>query len=1290
MATSKRASVNYWRGRSHRYTVGNLREDSQISQAHGSETAERVQPLIFALDLSYRIFDIQRVSALCNGTFQNLQVLILAGSCLSPKMLAKVLREGACLQKLDVSDCGLPYLPDSQVWSGLTCLTLLFMHRNNFTSWEDVEAPLAAKGLQWLTLFESPVVSQPDVRGFIIRRCPKLLAVDLCAVTDDERICYACPFPWTSRALLPPTKRKRADGWRLHGSVMPTERSTESSETGHGRRATRIVSRVRLGRFSAASHSSERVLPVKSNATSAFAARAAAVAAGETEASAAKHARKEQDSLMEECAQQVAMLRDRSAYCSAACAIQTAFRAYYARQEAAAQSRLWIGTVTAVQKHGRSWLGKKKLVTHLQELLAESNDLDLLLSAKEMLTIRANKLVENSVRRWVQQRKDRRKTREAATHLGRYFRGFMARNIVLGKYLELNRYRHVYFPAAYSWEFRVLLNMARQQNQMSLLPADYEFERADIIGVRIPQVEELPPRNGTLTKIINFRNNCLLRPSRGGAFLQHAWDGPFHKIIDHDAPERIKQAYRKIKRRAANVDNRCRKAFLKSCVPGPHPIQCVRGNTVFEEKCQGAQVGFTLQKLLNCPEESWASGQETGSILASLLLRHFIQQAKHLAAPPQSRLGASGAGNMDSGYGAVKDEETNLKVYRDTIWLAQPMLRYSCDSPQLAHTLLSMVTQFPGTGGDMPLIRQVPFIAEKSVKEACAAACIQATYRAYRTRKTLPCSVFVAAVLRRATICIQRAWRWSLLKRRMELLTAALKYVDGITTDSLYIEERLYKSLNLINCVDRYAPLIHEHNLALGYSTIPNEVVLVRSDLRGQESMRDRYLHHHEKTRDKPQIIIPADDPRQEAERLRSVRGGFPDWMWKGTGIHEPGLPTMQESGPEDPSLVNVCGLQGLLLQDIGEPQESQYVTQVLPTIQHAAELAKMNNDKSKKALIASAGTFRFVPLKFANLAQAKRRALALFLGTFSARHRVAVPLLQRHALMRPSVCHEALRLWGIYGLTWQAGDRTALFQLRKRYMSSENTLVSICGSDSWRNVGRKDIEEAEEKKKPAKPAGPPGKKPRRTKKEKAKPSGEEYVVPYSRNQSMVVGAFFSPSRVQGITPRDLHRELSNALLQPPSPIMSPLATPRASTSLGASQSSMKAASPGSLASLATTASPRSLAGALPNLDEKFASLRRGTPSVAQLKQFGHEHQHLRGRQTEGNLIDVDVDHLDQYKQTSDRRGTAGVKALANLFHSHDRRHSAHLAEHRRIAMTGNNVRKVVTRQATQTMSSAH
>merc|ERR1712039_522039 len=98
-----------------------------------------------------------------------------------------------------------------------------------------------------------------------------------------------------------------------------------------------------------------------------------------------------------------------------------------------------------------------------------------------------------------------------------------------------------------------------------------------------------------------------------------------------------------------------------------------------------------------------------------------------------------------------------------------------------------------------------------------------------------------------------------------------------------------------------------------------------------------------------------------------------------------------------------------------------------------------------------------FVELRFRSVAQARRRALMVFLCTFSARDRTAVPLVTRQMLQSTEVAKTVLRLWDIYGLTWENGDRASIFQLRNRYARNTVEIVPFCGREPWHVINNRD-----------------------------------------------------------------------------------------------------------------------------------------------------------------------------------------------------------------------------------------
>ena len=69
---------------------------------------------------------------------------------------------------------------------------------------------------------------------------------------------------------------------------------------------------------------------------------------------------------------------------------------------------------------------------------------------------------------------------------------------------------------------------------------------------------------------------------------------------------------------------------------------------------------------------------------------------------------------------------------QEATWLCQPLVSCLCETPRLAERFILFMLHFQGTKGDAPLIRPVPFLPERFVKQASAALCLQAAWRAHR------------------------------------------------------------------------------------------------------------------------------------------------------------------------------------------------------------------------------------------------------------------------------------------------------------------------------------------------------------------------------------------------------------------------------------------------------------------------------------------------------------------------------------------------------------------------------
>merc|ERR550537_115175 len=91
-----------------------------------------------------------------------------------------------------------------------------------------------------------------------------------------------------------------------------------------------------------------------------------------------------------------------------------------------------------------------------------------------------------------------------------------------------------------------------------------------------------------------------------------------------------------------------------------------------------------------------------------------------------------------------------------------------------------------------------------------------------------------------------------------------------------------------------------------------------------------------------------------------------------------------------------------------------------------------------------------FRPLQFANVRQARCRALLVYLCTYRfgpAGCFRGVPLLRREELWDPRSLRGLVEMWDHYGLVWEEGDRTALHELKKKVGILSTPLVAVAGS---------------------------------------------------------------------------------------------------------------------------------------------------------------------------------------------------------------------------------------------------
>lgn len=576
----------------------------------------------------------------------------------------------------------------------------------------------------------------------------------------------------------------------------------------------------------------------------------------------------------------------------------------------------------------------------------------------------------------------------AAQLLQRVFKGSADRRQLLMQLMGLQTQRRFYFPARCRFEALALINRARRICHMPTLSARHRFEASDFIGIRLPDPDETPVRESAFANLLTYRSHCLVRPRLAGRFPDRRWDGPIHQIADRWASEDDLYSHGVLRRRGAAVNSRDVRAFLESCAPGPgHPVDIAAANCQpCEPEAPGGSVPSRcpgIQKLLERSDaDSTLYSKCPRACITGFVspVKCFLDEARELGGKPLTL----GGGRVTWDHGAVM-EDGGCKTYRDTLWLNQPLVCYEAESERMGLTLVHLLLDFNKEVSNVPLLKPLPFLLERSVKLVAAATIIQATWRAHRTRRTLGSGLLAAVVRRRAVMCLQRFWRWGILKRRFELLIGAANYLRGIQTSHLYIEERLFQSLNLISTVDRYAPRLRERSLGFGFAQDSERVVLVCPE--GPQARVPTGLP----------MVTGGGGPRSlqalgratiTLGRFSTSKGsvqpkriGLPNWFMER-------VEDLHTTWPNDNCLKAVDGLQGMLTEGLDVQTALDYtITVNMPSIanDHAHMVALLGEDDVSAAHSACAGQLRYVSLAFPSVAAARTRALAVYLCTFNA-----------------------------------------------------------------------------------------------------------------------------------------------------------------------------------------------------------------------------------------------------------------------------------------------------------------
>eukprot|EP00445_Apocalathium_hangoei_P007566 CAMPEP_0203846484 /NCGR_PEP_ID=MMETSP0359-20131031/4458_1 /ASSEMBLY_ACC=CAM_ASM_000338 /TAXON_ID=268821 /ORGANISM="Scrippsiella Hangoei, Strain SHTV-5" /LENGTH=1497 /DNA_ID=CAMNT_0050761825 /DNA_START=1 /DNA_END=4494 /DNA_ORIENTATION=- len=781
---------------------------------------------------------------------------------------------------------------------------------------------------------------------------------------------------------------------------------------------------------------------------------------------------------------------------SAANFLQSHWRGVRERRVVAARKKEVLKAVGVLHRSMQRYIWRKRMVGYVKDYLTEIDELDLLANDQELLTLRAKKLIERGVRIWIDRRRRERRARKASEKIQRAVRGFLARRRLLVDLFSLDTDTCMYFPERVEWGFRILLNCVHRLVGLERLSDEHPFEVTDYVALRLPDPDEVAHRSTTALKLRSYSGSCIVRPLRCGRFPGHAWDGPIHRL-----PDAGKTLHKLTRSSLADF-----KAFAESCTPGQHPlIGDIAGES---EGIQGVENAFLKTLLSDAEVEPTLAGP----------LKDFLEEARKETGPawPKRRRIS----------GVRMDPHTGRRSYRDARWTSQRLLVHRCANTKVAAQLFCLINGYNRASGAVRGFVSVPFLPGTLVHRISAATAIQASIRAHWERvgnyvemrlpsgrtpssslqspRPLYVPLLQGIRIRRAAVAIQRCWKWSILKRRMVMLSRAREYVESVRSTCIHIEDRLFTSLNLIASTDRYTTMLRERMLSFGMAVHEDgapELVLVRQELAmalgprrrssarssskgsGSDTSRDSIGRSRSKSFGERRsfTVDRARGSGNHAAKMKSevchlgdnfvdyseVRGGLPKWL-----TSEIGAP-LREVGPDDPCLQGIPGIQGLLLpfsHADGGPGPAMHEVSVLALAHLAKKRQTKNSGLSKvmadeesaedqrvpsKALLTCGGSFRLRELRFASVAQAKAYALALFMCTFSLQGG-PVPLLGSHTALDFGAGTSILRLWDLYGLAWAAGDRTAI-QRARQLDATRAFFVPCCGNTLMQDFEKPD-----------------------------------------------------------------------------------------------------------------------------------------------------------------------------------------------------------------------------------------
>ena len=125
--------------------------------------------------------------------------------------------------------------------------------------------------------------------------------------------------------------------------------------------------------------------------------------------------------------------------------IQSLFRGYKSRNYFKVYFNQRTSNAVYIQRHVRGWLQRRKFMKDLKEILAYTNDEDLLLSTEEVTRRNYAQFIFYYMKRWWLRLKRDRRRREATLKIQAFYRGRFVKHSSFVNALQLSQYPKIYF-----------------------------------------------------------------------------------------------------------------------------------------------------------------------------------------------------------------------------------------------------------------------------------------------------------------------------------------------------------------------------------------------------------------------------------------------------------------------------------------------------------------------------------------------------------------------------------------------------------------------------------------------------------------------------------------------------------------------------------------------------------------------------------------------------------------------------------------------------------------------------